>query len=94
MLHVSTLSIKPTWEANLSYGVLVFSKKGVFNAYFRNTFNYWLSARMTKIMLDIVHTTELSFFDCVHILACAHTHAFNMSLCLHVVRCYEVGYFC
>ena len=45
-------------------------------------------------MLDIVHTTQLSFSDCVQILACAHTHAFNMSLCLHVVCCYEVGSFC
>ena len=43
------------------------------------------------LMLDIVHTAQLSFFDCVHILACAHTHALNMSLCLHVVRCYEVS---
>ena len=45
------------------------------------------------LMLDIVHTAHLSFFDCVHILACAHTHALNMSLCLPVVRCYEVGSF-
>ena len=43
------------------------------------------------LMVDIVHTAQLSFFDSVHILACAHTHALNMSLCLHVVRCYEVS---
>ena len=45
------------------------------------------------LMLDIVYIAQLSFFDCMHILVCAHTHALNMSPCLHVVRCYEAGFF-
>ena len=37
--------------------------------------------------------TFICLVSCVHILACAHTHALNMSLCLHIVRCHEVGSF-
>ena len=34
------------------------------------------------LMLDIVYTAQLSFFDCVHILACAHTHMHWTCLCV------------
>ena len=69
MLHVSTLSIKTAWLANLSYVVLGFSKRGVFNAYIRNTFHCCLIARMTKsmpflfeIILIITNMKHVKFF--------------------------------